>query len=156
MLAQRLHQLKGAIAQARTLPDIKAAIEALAPMLGVAYSEHAVFGRDPYRYATISLAQPIPARACCEALGWERPYALSTDVHQTRWQIQLWVEDLEDPYGPRIHTRLPTLGAWAVLAQLNDRPAGALPPVQAGASPAYDLALYDAAISAIEVSPVDH
>src|SRR5262245_59538922 len=60
-------------------------------------------------------------------MGWQRPYALSSDVHQTRWTIQLWVADLADPYGPPIHTRYPSLDDWAVIPQLSGRPQGALP-----------------------------
>jgi hypothetical protein len=150
-LFKHLIALKGAIQQTSTLQELKAAIEALAPELGLTYAEQQVFGRDSYRYATITFATPIPAQACCEALGWDRPYALSGDVHQTRWQIQLWVSDLADPYGPRIHTRAPQLGAWALITQLTSRPQGELPAVSAGASPAYDLHVYAANIESIEV-----
>ena len=40
-------------------------------------------------------------RPALEALG---------DVEQRRWHIQLWVADLADPYGQRIHTRRPEVG----------------------------------------------
>ena len=84
-------------------------------------------------------------------MGWQRPYALSTNVHQTRWTIQLWVADLADRYGPHIHTRYPSLGQWAVISQLTGRPQGTLPALHAGASPAYDLGAYTADIASIEV-----
>jgi hypothetical protein len=148
---KHLIALKGAIQQAYTLQELKTAMEAVAPELGLAYAEHQVFGGDAYHYATIAFATPISAQACCEALGWDRPYALSGDVHQTRWQIQLWVADLADPYGPRIHTRAPQLGSWVIIAQLTGRPRGELPAVSAGASPAYDLRVYAADIESIEI-----
>ena len=108
-----------------------------------------MFGSQRYRYATIAFAAPISAQAWCEALDWDRPYALSTDVHQTRWQIHLWVSDLADPYGQRIHTHAPQLGGWVVIPQLTGRPQGALPTVYAGASPAYDLRCYAADVVSI-------
>ena len=151
MLRIQLSDLKHALIQAHTLPDIKSAIQAFAPELGITYDEHPVFGRHSYQYATIAFAAPISAAPFCEAMGWQRPYALSSDVHQTRWKIQLWVADLADPYGPRIHTRVPSLGHWAVIPQLTGRPHGTLPSLHAGASPAYDLRAYTADIAAIEV-----
>ena len=151
MLSAQLSKLKDALTQAHTLQDIKAAVEALAPELGITYDERPVFGRHSYQYATIAFAAPIAAAPFCEAMGWQRPYALSSDVHQTRWKIQLWVTDLADPYGPRIHTRIPSLGHWAVIPQLTGRPQGTLPSLQAGASPAYDLRAHSADIAAIEL-----
>jgi hypothetical protein len=151
MLSKQLSELKQALAQAQTLQEAKTNIEALASELGITYGEHPVFGRHHYRYATIAFAAPIPALALCEAMGWQRPYALSTDVHQTGWKIRLWVADLADPFGPRIHTRPPRLGIWAVIAQLSNRPQGALPALSAGASPAYDLHVYAADITMLEI-----
>ena len=151
MLSQQLSKLKEALTQAHSLQDTKAAIEALAPELGITYDEHDVFGRHHYRYATIAFAAPVSADTFCEAMGWQRPYGLASDVHQTRWKIQLWVADLADPFGPRIHTRFPTLGTWAVIPQLTGRPQGMLPSLRAGASPAYDMREYAVDIASIEV-----
>src|SRR5262245_58280907 len=142
MLSTQLSKLRDALVQAQTLPNLQAAIRALTPELGLAYDEHSVFGRHDYRYARLAYAAPVAATVFCEAMGWQRPYAVSTDVHQTRWTIQLWVADLADPYGPRIHTRYPSLGDWAVIPQLSGRPQGALPALHAGASSAYDLPTY--------------
>jgi hypothetical protein len=151
MLPTQLSKLKDALTQAHTLLDAKAAIQAFAPELGITYDEHPVFGRHQYHYATLAFTAPVAAVPFCEAMGWQRPYALSTDVHQTRWTIQLWVADLADPYGPRIHTRYPSLGHWAVIPQLSGRPQGTLPALHAGASPAYELRAYAADIAVIEV-----
>ena len=151
MLPTQSSKLGEALTQAQTLPDTKAAIQAVASELGITYDEPEVFGRHQYRYATLACAAPVAATLFCEAMGWPRPYAVSTDVHQTRWTIQLWVADLADPYGPRIHTRCPSLGHWAVIPQLSGRPQGALPALHAGASPAYDLRVCIADIASIEV-----
>ena len=151
MLPTHLSQLKDALIQAQTLPDVQAAIQKLTSELGLTYDEHSVFGRHNYRYARLAFAAPVAAAPFCEAMGWQRPYALSTDVHQTRWTIQLWMTDLDDAYRPRIHTRYPTVGHWAVIPQLTGRPQGTLPALHAGASPAYDLQTYTADIAVIEV-----
>ena len=151
MLSTQLSKLKDALTQAYTLPDAQAAIQAFAPELGITYDEHPVFGRHHYRYATLAFAAPVAATPFCEAMGWQRPYAVATDVHQTHWTIQLWVADLADPYGPRIHARYPRFGQWAVIPQLSGRPQGALPALHAGASLAYDLRAYTADIISIEV-----
>jgi hypothetical protein len=151
MLPDQLRALNATLQKARTLQEARATIEALAPIWGIAYDEHEVFGLHQYRYATLTFAAPISAQVCCEAMDWDRPYALSTDVHQTRWRIHLWVSDLADPYGPRIHTRAPQLGSWTVIPQLTGRPQGQLPSVSAGASPAYDLRIYAAEIASIEI-----
>ncbi|HEY0135401.1 MAG TPA: hypothetical protein VGB85_15060 [Nannocystis sp.] len=55
--------------------------------------------------------------------------------------------DLDDPHSPRIATELPRFGAYRVEAELTARPTGELPPLQSGASPAYDLAAYSATVT---------
>ena len=151
MLPTQLSKLKDALTQAHTLPEAKAALQVLAPELRITYNEREVFGRHNYRYARLAFAAPVAAIPFCEAMGWQLPYAISTDVHQTRWTIQLRVADLADPYGPRIHTRYPSLGRWAVMPQLSGRPQGPLPALHAGASPAYDLQAYSADIASLEM-----
>ena len=91
MLPEQLSKLRDALTQAHILPDLQRAIQALMPDLGLTYDEHAVFGRHTYRYARLAFAAPVAATPFCETMGWKRPYALSTDVHQTRWTIQLWL-----------------------------------------------------------------
>ena len=142
-----LHALRDALAQAQTLPELSAGASAL----GLSAAEQQLFGAKPYRYATLTLSSPTPAGALCEAMGWARPYAISGDVSQHRWHIRLWAADLADPYGQRIHAVLPVLGAWSVAAWLTGRPAGQLPGVAAGASPAYDLIIYPASVAALEL-----
>ena len=142
-----LHALRDALAQAQTLPELSAAASAL----GLSAAEQQVFGPQPYRYATLTFSSPIPAGTLGEAMGWARPFALSGDVSQRSWHIRLWAADLADPYGPRIHAVLPSLGVWSVTAWLTGRPAGQLPGVAAGASPAYDLTTYLASVTTLEL-----
>lgn len=110
-----------------------------------------MYGTPSYQYAVLTFPEPLPAGSLCEAMGWARPYALSGDVSQRRWHIQLWVAYLADPYGSRIQTRRPKAGPWSLTAWLAGRPAGPLPGVAAGASPAYDLATHQASVVALEV-----
>lgn len=145
-MAINLEALKNALVATRTLSELGAAASAL----GLSAAEQTVYGTPSYKYAVLTLPAPIPAGPLCEALDWARPYALSGDVEQRRWHIQLWVADLADPYGQRIHTRRPEVGAWSVTAWLAGRPAGPLPGVAAGASLAYDLATYPASVTVIE------
>lgn len=110
-----------------------------------------MYGSPSYKYAVLTFPEPLPAEVLCEAMGWARPYALSGDVSQRRWHIQLWVGGLADPHAQRIATRRPEIGSWVITAWLAGRPADPLPGVVAGASPAYDLATYPASIATLEV-----
>jgi hypothetical protein len=141
----------GALRDALTGKHTVSELCAAAAALGLSVAEQTVYGTPSYQYAVLTFPAPIPASALCVAMGWARPYALSGDVSQRRWHIQLWVADLADPYGQRIHTRRPEAGPWFVTAWLAGRPAGPLPGVVAGASPAYDLAMYPASVVALEV-----
>jgi hypothetical protein len=141
-----LEALRDALTRTRTPSELGAAAAAL----GLIAAKQMVCGARGYQYAVLTFPEPIPAGTLCEAMGWARPYALSGDVEQRRWQIRLWVADLADPYGQRIHTRTPEIGPWSVTAWLAGRPAGSLPGVAAGASPAYDLATYPASVTMIE------
>jgi hypothetical protein len=87
----------------------------------------------------LAFAPPIEARELARRLGWARPYAVSGDVHQQSWQLQLYVKPLPDPHNPRIATTSPRLGSWVARPELDGRPAGDVPRVVSGASPAYDL-----------------
>jgi hypothetical protein len=141
-----LEALRDALTQTYSVPELVVA----AGTLGLTAAEQTVYGARGYQYAVLTFPEPIPAGTLCEAMGWARPYALSGDVEQRRWQLQLWAADLADPYGQRIHTRRPEVGPWSVTAWLAGRPAGSLPGVAAGASPAYDLATYPASVTTIE------
>lgn len=141
-----LEVLRNALVVTRTLSELCAAAAAL----GLSVAEQIVYGTPSYQYAMLTFPQPIPASTLCEAMGWAQPYALSGDVEQRRWHIHLWVAHLADPYGQHIHTRRPEVGAWSITAWLAGRPAGPLPGVAAGASPAYDLGTYPTSVVALE------
>lgn len=99
---------------------------------------------------TVRLNAPVTAAAAIAALGLSRAYAISGDVHQTEWYVTLHASDLNPT---RIATELPHIGAWDVQLNLDARPAGALPTLVAGASPAYDLRTYSANVVSIEFRP---
>lgn len=151
-MEMNLVALRDALTGTRTVPELRAAATAL----GLASAEQTVYGAQSHPYAVLTFPEPIPASALCEAMGWARPYALSGDVEQRRWHIQLWAGDLADPYAQRIATRRPEVGPWVLTAWLAGRPAGPLPGVVAGASPAYDLATHPASVATLEARPQDH
>lgn len=101
---------------------------------------------------TLGLDPPIDARGLCEAWGIARPVAVSGDVHQSRWSVLMAGDELPDPYARRISARPLTAGRWDVNINLTARPAGDLPDVVCGASPAYDIVERGGAVRAIEVS----
>jgi hypothetical protein len=88
---------------------------------------------------TLTFDPPGDAVALCRTWAIERPVAISPDVHQRSWIVHEAGESLPDPYGPRIASSAPTAGPYRVTIELDGRPAGPLPGVSAGASPAYDL-----------------
>ena len=98
---------------------------------------------------TIRFEPGVDAATLAKAWGWARPYAISGDVHQRGWQLELYESDLKDPYGKRIATAAPSLGAWRATVGLAGRPQGDLPEVVAGASPAYDLTRYRASVTRV-------
>jgi hypothetical protein len=110
--------------------------------------------REGRRALRLTFAWPIPARVLIAAMGWERPYAVSGDTHQNGWSLRLFTADIDDRSGTRIATHTPHVGAWAVDATLDGRPAGELPKLASGGSPAYDLLHgYDAKVTSLLVEP---
>jgi hypothetical protein len=98
---------------------------------------------------TLHFGSPIPATLVAQALGWYGGYAISGDVHQSRWYF---VQRTGDLATDRIATELPHIGRWDVRIVLAGRPAGSLPTLVSGASPAYDLSHYPADAVEIEFS----
>jgi len=90
------------------------------------------------------------------AESWQlrRPYVVSPTVHQTKWIVALWQEDLKDSYTKRVALTPITFGVWVVRPIVSERPQGKLPGVVAGASPAYDLKTYSANVVALEITQV--
>jgi len=99
------------------------------------------------------LATGINASQAAGYMGFARPYAISGDVHQTQWFIMMFASVLSSGATQRIATETPHIGTWDVRLFLDGRPAGALPAIVAGASPAYDLQHYAATVVMIEFSP---
>jgi hypothetical protein len=85
------------------------------------------------------LEPPIDVRWLSEMWQIEAPVAVSGDVHQRRWRLMIAGAELPDPNGRRIASAPVTAGRWEIGAVLAGRPAGPLPGVVSGASPAYDL-----------------
>jgi hypothetical protein len=94
------------------------------------------------------------ARDLCAAWGLEKPVAVSGDVHQHTWSILVAGEELGDPHGRRIASRPFTAGRWHVVPRLGGRPAGELPGVSSGASPAYDVLECGGVVRSIEIAPI--
>ena len=95
----------------------------------------------------VTFAEPLPAREFCDAMGWERAYGCSTDVHSALWHICVPESDLADrryipERGPSIAPmdvmRLPRLGEWSIEANLTGRPSGEIVGIS-GASGVYEM-----------------
>jgi hypothetical protein len=140
--------LKTACERSKDQDSLRSSLQALAPTLGFELVENV----EDHQY-TLRFRQPIAAARLLKVMGWTRAYAFSGDVHQETWMIGLWTSDVPDEYGPRIGVKDPQVGAWAVTPSLAARPAGDLPNLVAGASPAYDLTAYTAQVTEIEIEP---
>jgi hypothetical protein len=108
---------------------------------------------SPIPRVVIGIDPPVDARALCAAWGIERPVAVSGDVHQRNWQIRNAGDELPDPVNRCIAASPVRVGRWEVELHLTGRPAGPLPAVVAGASPAYDILERSANINRIDVYP---
>ena len=150
-MIEPLAELKHAIESADSLSALRGNVERIAASPGTAYRERTVYGATNEHFGVIDLQRPLPVADVCRAFGWAGAHAVAVDVHQQMWTLQLWVQDLEDPHGPRIHTRYPRVGIWTVVPHLGGRPPGPLPGVSAGASPAYPLGPYAATVQSFEL-----
>ena len=108
---------------------------------------------DPLPRVTLTLDPPADARELCAAWAIARPVAVSPGVHQRTWQILVAGEELPDPYGRRIASAPIRAGRWDITPALAGRPAGELPGVVSGASPAYDVHERGGAVRSIEIVP---
>ena len=105
---------------------------------------------------TLELDAPADARELCGAWGIEGPVAVSGDVHQHSWSVLVAGDELPDPHGSRIASAPLTAGRWQLVPRLAQRPAGELPGVSSGASPAYDIHERGGEVVSIEIRPVPH
>ena len=81
----------------------------------------------------------------------DRAYAVAIDPHQETWQLARYGQDVSDPNATRIAVVPIAFGTWTVRPRLAGRPAGPLPNVVAGASPAYDISVYSAQVVGIDL-----
>jgi tetratricopeptide (TPR) repeat protein len=103
------------------------------------------------RSVDITLKDPCSAKTFCKTIGWNSPYLVSPDVHQTTWEIQIPRDPIGKVEDHRVATTYPKVGSWSVRAVVKSRPDGELPEITAGASPAYSLAIYDSGITHIRL-----
>ena len=85
------------------------------------------------------LEPPVDARWLCAAWGIDRPVAVSGDSMQRSWEVLEAGAELPDPHARRIAADRFSAGRWRVGLRLAGRPAGPLPDMVCGASPAYDV-----------------
>lgn len=150
LMDKSLRNIEKTISSGQTLDQIRSKlIELKDPLLASVDLQNR---SDEPSYCTVRFSEPIDAKAFIQVFGWARPYAISHDVHQESWHVDVWTKDLKDAYGPRIACRAPLVGVWSIDVQLADRPEGDLPGISCGASPAYDLARYSGNVIGFEVS----
>jgi len=89
--------------------------------------------RSPIPSVRLTPAGGVDARSLCRAWEVPRPVALSTDVHQSRWEIQVCGADLPDPHQRRIAAEPFVIGCWKVRIHLAGRPSGPTPALVSGA-----------------------
>jgi len=94
----------------------------------------------------IKLDPAIDAATLANQFGWTGAHAVSGDVHQKSFSIQLSKGELEGSKGKKIKTEFPRFGAFRVEARLTAKPTGKLPKISAGASPAYDVETHPSSV----------
>lgn len=94
----------------------------------------------------VKLDPPVDAAELAKKFTWAAPHAVSSDVHQKTFSVQLSKGEVEGSKGKRIATEFPRFGPFRVEARLAARPDGKLPKISAGASPAYDLTTYKGSV----------
>ena len=94
----------------------------------------------------IKLDPPVDAATLAKQFAWADAHAVSGDVKQKIFAIQLSKGEVEGSKGKRIATTFPRFGSFRVEARLAARPTGKLPKVSAGASPAYNLETYPGSV----------
>lgn len=94
----------------------------------------------------IKLDPAIDAGALAQQFAWTEVVAVSGDVHQKTFSLQLAKGELEGSKGKAISTAFPKFGPFRVEARLVARPEGKPPKLRAGASPAYKLDAHKASV----------
>jgi hypothetical protein len=101
---------------------------------------------------TIAPDKPLKATVLADILGWKNVFTVSGVVHQTSWYLALYTQDVPDQHRRRIAVDTPKIGPWRIRAYAEGRPAGPLPGIAAGASPAYPLKSYPVDVATLEIS----
>lgn len=123
-----------------TTRDVDALLAKTPPDVKVAKSTHRWTLSFPARDSKAALA----------AWKWRDIFAVSGDVHQRQFHFRRSTGPIAKD---RIATVQPHAGRWSLRVTLTDRPKGPLPPLDAGASPAYPLPQYASTFDRIEIEP---
>jgi hypothetical protein len=90
---------------------------------------------------------PLDAATLGKQFGWGDLVAVSGDAQQKTFALHVSKGEIEGSKGKKIATTFPRFGPFRVEARLVARPAGKLPKVSAGASPAYGLDTYQGSVN---------
>lgn len=157
-LPRELAELPARLRHALSAADLIAATSWAADAEGVTeVSPHLIWVgaqrlTSPIPSVRLTPAGGVDARSLCRSWKVPRPVALSADVHQTRWEIQVGGAELPDPHQRRIASAPLVIGCWEVRIHLAGRPTGPLPALVSGASPAYDVVERGGLVTWVEVS----
>lgn len=114
-------------------------VERVKGVTGIASAEKTQGTVDGF---AIKLDPPVDAATLAKQFAWADAHAVSGDVKQKIFALQLSKGEVEGSKGKRIAATFPRFGSFRVEARLVARPTGKLPKVSAGASPAYSLDTY--------------
>ncbi len=145
-LADALKSLEAKVIELKTAAAVSEAFQD-----AVKSGQIAACAANDDRTVEITLNHPISAKTFSKILNWNSPYLVSPDVHQNTWTIQIPKNPLGAVKDSRIATTYPKIGTWSVRAAVESRPAGDLPEIVTGASPAYSLGNYDSGVTNIRL-----
>jgi hypothetical protein len=114
------------------------------------------FGKPPQTTYHIRLEPGEDALSLCTHLGWKHPVAISTDVHQSRWQIKLSPTPLQHTGQAATidHLISPMWKEQEVEVLLEGRPnADHMPLLTWKNSPVYDVRVYPSKVRSLGLYP---
>ncbi len=114
-------------------------VERVKGVTGIASAEKTQGTVDGF---AIKFDPPVDAATLARQFEWADAHAVSGDVKQKIFALQLSKGEVEGSKGKKISTTFPRFGSFRVEARLVARPTGKLPKVTSGASPAYGLETY--------------
>jgi hypothetical protein len=103
----------------------------------------------------VALDPPADARELAERWRIQRPVAVSGDVAQQMWAVQVGGDDF--PVGERTHVEVAPVwfGRWRLTLTLTARPSFDPGSRYVGPAPAYEIAETGGEIATIEIEPSD-